>query len=395
MSAEMNREAAGSVYNRVHISFHSNAGGGRGTLGLITSDPTTNQATLAQLCGREVNDDLVALGSPPLEVPWSNRTTVTYTGGYSEIDGSLFNYEMDATIIEVAFHDSVDDAKLLRDPKARDAVGKAAMHAVIKYFNRFAAVPLNFPPDAPTNLRSHGAVDGSITLNWTAPVSTGGSGAPTAYVIYRSLDGYGFGSPVVVGNVTRYTVTGLTPGVDYYFRVAATNAGGESMPSEVVGCRTALTSDAPRVLFVNGFDRYDRTINLRQDLVAQAYTPPGGSGAIERVWPRRTNAFDYVVAHGKAISAAGYAFDSCQNEAVAGDLVAMTEYPIVDWACGSESTADESFSTTEQVKVTEFRATGGHLFVSGSEIAWDLDRASDLRRKIGRFSMRAQGGFSK
>jgi hypothetical protein len=278
-----------------------------------------------------VNDDLVALGSPPLEVPWFNRTTVTYTGGYSEIDGSLFNYEMDATIIEVAFHDSVDDAKLLRDPKARDAVGKAAMHAVIKYFNRFAGVPLNFPPDAPTNVRTRGAVDGSISLNWSAPTSTGGSGAPTGYAIYRSSDGYGFGNPVFVGNVTQYTVTGLAPGVDYYFRVAATQCGGESMPSETVGCRTALASDAARVLFVNGFDRYDRTINLRQNLNVQAYSPPGSSGIVDRVWPARTNAFNYVVAHGKAISAAGYAFDSCQNEAIASGLVAMTEYPIVDW----------------------------------------------------------------
>ena len=31
MSAEMNREEAGDVYDRIHISFHSNAGGGRGT----------------------------------------------------------------------------------------------------------------------------------------------------------------------------------------------------------------------------------------------------------------------------------------------------------------------------------------------------------------------------
>jgi len=162
---------------------------------------------------------------------------------------------MDATIIEVAFHDSVDDAKLMRAPKARDAVGKAAMHAVIKYFNRFAGVPLNFPPDAVTNVRVRGAVDGSITLNWTPPVNTGGSGAAAGYVIYQSSDGYGFGNPVSVGNVTRHTFTELTPGADHYFRVAAMNAGGESMPSEVVGCRTPLTSDAPRVLFVNGFDR--------------------------------------------------------------------------------------------------------------------------------------------
>jgi hypothetical protein len=91
-SAEMNRDDAGAVNDRMHISFHSNAGGGRGTLALITSDPTPRQAELALACGREVNDDLVALGTPTLEYAWNNRTTVTLSGGYSEIDGSLFNY---------------------------------------------------------------------------------------------------------------------------------------------------------------------------------------------------------------------------------------------------------------------------------------------------------------
>ena len=237
ISAEMNREASGSVHDRIHISFHSNAGGGRGTVALITGSPTTNQAALAQICGAEVNNDLVALGSPPLEYPWYNRTTVTYTGGYSEIDGRLFNYEMPATIIEVAFHDSATDSALLRDPKARAAVGKAAMHAVVKYMNTYGSGPLAFLPEPPVNPRALGWANGNITLQWGIPPSVGGSQSPTNYVIYSSTNGYGFGNPISVGNVTSYTVSGLAPGQAYYFRIAAANAGGESLPSEVVGCR--------------------------------------------------------------------------------------------------------------------------------------------------------------
>ena len=45
--------------------------------------------------------------------------------------------------------------------------------------------------------------------------------------------------------------------------------------------------------------------------------------------PRRINSFDYVVQHGKAISACGLPFDSCQNEAVTGGLVTLTNYHIV------------------------------------------------------------------
>ena len=375
-SAEMNREAAGSLADRIHISFHSNAGGGRGTLALITSDPTPNQARLAQICGQEVNADLVALGSPPLELRWNNRTTVTYSGGYSEIDGSLFNYEMDATIIEVAFHDSVDDARLMRDPKARSAVGKAAMHAVVRYMNEFGGGTLAFPPEAPAGLRARATTDGSVVVDWKAPVASGGSGAPTGYVIYRSANGYGFGSPIVVGNVLSHTISGIPPGETWFFRVAALNASGESFPTETAGVRTPTGPAAGRVLFVNAFDRFERTLNLRQNLTRQQYAPPGAAGAVERVLPRRSNSSEYVVPHGLAMAAAGAAFDSCQNEDVAGGTVNLSGYRTVIWACGQESAADETFSAAEQERIAAFRLAGGSLLVTGSEIGRDLAGSS-------------------
>lgn len=379
MSAHMNRAEAGDIYDRIHISFHSNAGGGRGTVALITGDPTPNQAELAEIVGGEVNDDLVAYGSPPLESPWFNKSGHTYSGGYSEIDGSLFGYEMPATIVEVAYHDNATDALLMRDPKGRAAVARATFHGVIKFMNAYDtndAPALAFLPEAPTNLRAIAGTNGQISFAWTAPVSSGGSQSATNYILYRSTNGFGFGNPVSVGNVTSYTVSNLTTGVDYYFRVTAANAGGESMPSETVGCRAATTNNAPRVLVVNAFDRMDRSANLRHNVSSQNWSKPGNTGSIERVFPRWNNSFDYVVAHGKAIAAAGWAFDSCQNEAVANNQITLTNYAIVIWACGNEGTADETFSATEQTRLTNYLAANGALFVSGAEIAYDLDRPS-------------------
>jgi hypothetical protein len=379
MSAHMNREAAGTYFDRIHISFHSNAGGGRGVVGLITGNPTPFQTNLAFLVGKEVNDDLVALGSL-LEYAWHNRgNNVTYSGSYGEISNGSFGGEMPATIVEVAFHDNATDAALMRDPKVRAAVARATLHGMVKFMHQYDTnnpPPLAFLPEPPTNLRAVAGTNGQMHFAWTPPVSSGGSQAATNYILYQSTNGIGFGQPVSVGNVTSFTVSNLTAGVTYYFRLSAVNAGGESMPSETVGCRAGASPATPRVLVVNAFDRFDRTGNLRHNVVAKNWQQPGNTGSIERVVPHWNNAFNYVVAHGQALAAAGWAFDSCQNEAVANQQIFLTNYAVVIWAAGNESVASETFSSLEQTRISNYLATGGALFASGSDIAFDLDRPS-------------------
>ena len=46
-----------------------------------------------------------------------------------------------------------------------------------------------------------------------------------------------------------------------YFKVVATNAGGESMQRDVVVAKPQAARRAP-ILIVNGFDRYDRTLHF-------------------------------------------------------------------------------------------------------------------------------------
>lgn len=387
MAREMNREAAENIYKRIYISFHSNAGGSRGVVGLWNDNAnfpgtgTPNQYRLAQLTGMEVNNDLVGIGSPPLEFPWYNRgssITATQTFAFGEIRNDTLGGEMDATIIEVAFHDDANDAALLRDPKVRNWIGRAAYQAVLRYMNEFDGAPLTFVPEPPFNVRAI-ASGSNVVVSWFAPVAQGGSGAASGYVVYQSTNGYGFGNPVAAGNVTSVTLTNLTADRNYFFRVAATNAGGQSMPSETVACRISSAPGTPRVLIVNAFDRFEKTLNIRQTPGSQNYKPPGhdaNSGTMDRVLPARNNAFDYVVPHALAVGAHGFAYDSCQNEAVPTGFVNVNNYPVVIWACGNESTAEETFSASEQNAISAFLAAGGSLFVSGSEIAWDLDRPS-------------------
>ena len=79
-------------------------------------------------------------------------------------------------------------------------------------------------PGAPTAVKGT-AGKGSVKLTWDAPASDGGS-AITGYIITPSS-----GSPVTVGDVTTSTVTRLTNGVAYTFKVAAINGVGTGAAS--------------------------------------------------------------------------------------------------------------------------------------------------------------------
>lgn len=384
MAAQMNREANGRASQRVYLGFHSNAANGsaRGCVGLYNNNTlfpgtaTPNQFRLAQLVATELDADLAAAGSPPLETNWYSRApgSLTYARSdyaFGEINNLTIQDEFDATIIEVAFHDNENDAKLLRDPKARTLMARAAYQGLVRYFNEFDGAPLVFAPEPPANVRAR-ASGGNIVVSWQAGGS--GGGTPAGYLVYRSTNGYGFGQPVAT-SASPFVFTNLAANTAWYFRVTATNAGGESLFSACVGCRVAGSGDPP-VLVVQAYDRYDRSLAVRQTAGPGIGGIYGGSQTFDRVKPREMNSFDYVVPHGQALQACGVGFDSCRNGAVSAGLVNLANYPAVIWALGQESVNDETFSAAEQALLAAYLNGGGQLFVSGSEIAYDLDRAS-------------------
>jgi hypothetical protein len=61
-------------------------------------------------------------------------------------------------------------------------------------------------------------------------------------------------------------------------------------------------------------------------------------------------------------------------QAVTNGAVSLVDYEIVIWAAGNQSTSGRTFNSISQERISAFLALGGNLFVSGSEIAWDLDR---------------------
>ncbi len=89
-------------------------------------------------------------------------------------------------------------------------------------------------PSAPTGLAAT-ASNGSVSLTWTAPTSTGGSPI-TSYVVRYSTTA---GDELTTGSsysstTTSATIGSLTNGTAYYFQVEAVNHQGDSTASSAV-----------------------------------------------------------------------------------------------------------------------------------------------------------------
>ena len=100
------------------------------------------------------------------------------------------------------------------------------------------ATPQPTVPAAPTAVTAAGG-NTQVAVAWTAPADNGGS-AITGYVVTPFI-GAAPQTPVNVGIVTSTTVTGLTNGTAYTFRVAAVNAVGTGTQSAASNAATPQT----------------------------------------------------------------------------------------------------------------------------------------------------------
>lgn len=145
-------------------------------------------------------------------------------------------------------------------------------------------------PAAPTGI----AENGQVTLTVTAPSSTGGS-AITGYKVSQSLSNSAGFTDVALGTCTTITtagtctVTGLTNGTPYYFKVTAANIVGSGTPSAASAAITPAgmvltpTFSAP-VATATGF-----TVNITNYNNSYTFTPSLIAGAGSAVASAATN----------------------------------------------------------------------------------------------------------
>ncbi len=355
----------------VYVSWHTNApnpGVGTSTYVYGPNEPngdyiftgTEGSDVLAEFLHNEVVQDI----RNGYDEGWTDRGI--RSAWFGELNPS-HNNEMPAALVEVAFHDTESDCLKLQDPEFRQLVARAFYHAIVKYFAWKEGTDPVFLPEPPTGIAVETTGPGSARLSWQASPVDGmdlGGHAANNYRIYRSHDGRAFDSGIDVGNVATWDISNLAPSETHFFRVTATNAGGESFATPVVAI---LQNEFGQkgALIVGAFNRLDRHAQVTEDLSAWDLA------IVNRMLLPQMNRYDYMIDHAVSLEAQNLPFDSAWHDAEL-TLDLLLTYSLIDWWCGEESTRLESLSNGEQELLAAFLEQGGRILLSGAEIGWDL-----------------------
>ncbi|MCA9676134.1 MAG: N-acetylmuramoyl-L-alanine amidase, partial [Myxococcales bacterium] len=316
----------------VYVAWHTNAPSpARGTSSFAYGP--SSYGPLSEFSGVDgslelmdaIHTELVGDLRADWDPAWQDRGE--HTAYFGEVNPS-HNPEMPATLIEVAFHDTVEDADALRDPRFRALAARAFAEGVARYFATRDGVPLILPPEPPAAPRMIQGDGGGLTLAWDPPDDDpAGGDAATGYRVYLSADGRAFDDGHDVTG-TSLAIDAGPGGAPVFARVTATNAGGESRPSPVVGARPAWGPTV--VLVVGGFTRIDGAMLIEEDLAAYDLA------TVQRGYEDRINDGSHAARHGLALAGAGYAFDVASAEAVRRGEVTLDGYAAISWLAGEE-----------------------------------------------------------
>jgi hypothetical protein len=193
----------------------------------------------------------------------------------------------------------------------------------------------------------------SVSLNWIADNSIEFSG----FNIYRKKleeDEYSIIS-TVPKNISEIKFSQQN-NMHYEYKIAAFHDSINTPGKESDIYAVSRKSNGPKILIVDGFDCFTHSYNLRTH--------------------------DFAARTGEIMNNWNVGYECCANEAVISGDVSLKKYEFVWWLLGDEGPIDETFSDAEQDIVESYLQNGGKLFVSGSELAWDLDFNGDDSDKV-------------
>ncbi len=426
-SHAINHLVGGSVYCpdsvglRVPIEmtfgFHSDAGISEedeviGSLGVVTTD--YEKGVLPAGVSRYVSRDFISfvLNSVQRDISetygfrWSCRGILDKS--YSE---SRIPY-VPSMIFESLSHQNFIDMAYGHDPNFKFVMARAVYKALLKHLSYVHGRDYIVQPLPVKDFSiDFGDEANTLRLAWM-PVED--PLEPTAvakkYILYTKINDNEYDNGRVVES--NAIVFPVLPDVQYSFKVAALNEGGESFPSEELSACISKVEKG-RVVVVNGFHRLSGPAVVNSNSLAgfdmdadpgvpYMCTPEycGRQLDFERINTGfedglglsgnefegtliAGNTLNYPYIHGKALVANEYSYVSCSSEAVINDYVQLGRYDAVDLILGCEkqggkgsalgyNRAYKTFPVELQSKIASYCEAGGRIFISGAHIASDM-----------------------
>jgi hypothetical protein len=212
------------------------------------------------------------------------------------------------------------------------------------------------PPHAPTLkwVRLLNPASKEIEIAWYPSLE----GDLAGYRLFMSYDALNWEDPLadetvlgVADHVYQLTFTDTAQTV--YFRVVAVDT---NKYVNELGAEEPLVSDPT--------DAYGVGFNLSHSILIV--------DNFDRVASWSLPYHPFVASYGEALKECGHGFDSCTETAVQNGDISLMDYQMVIYFCGDDSWDDESLAAADQLRLLAYLEAGGKLFISGSEIGYDL-----------------------
>ena len=442
--SQANPQQAGlGVPLHLSLAFHSDAGVKRdsiiGTLMIYTDHdndksktfPTGVSRQLARDYGdymqSQIVNDVRALYAPH----WMRRQL--HNSSYAEAR----HPKVPAVLLELLSHQNYDDMRYGLDPRVKFTISRAIYKGMLRFIHAQYGTEMVVQPlpvqkmvmriigekamrregDEARGEKARGeeargekARGEELELRWEATEDVlEPTAKPTYYIVYTRENDGDWDNGVRVKN-THYQFAAV-PGTRYDIKVQAGNAGGVSMPSEVLSAYIA-PEEKGRVLVLNAFTRvsgpdwfadstyvgirpqghgvgYGKDISYigeqfdfdtRHPWVTDDECGWGSCYCDQQAVLTMGNTFDYPVQHGKALAEMGYSYISSNAYAIDS----IVDVDAVDLIMGKQKltvlgsdTAFKSFTPGLQKVVADYLANGGNLLVSGAHIASDMQSKED------------------
>ena len=253
-------------------------GNGSEIFGVKVQNSSGNDISISELNGTLENNPSFEASTPPLGewtlyvgyIHGSGYTGTTNMGGLydgvtqlrltnSSLQPTDYKFTSESAFVEFRAHlwsaTTIGNVMHIYDPRVYE--DNSNMPSIQDLLDGTNPSPDTTPPSAPSNLTSTGTTTTTIALSWTAATD---DVAVTGYRVFK--DG---SAEATLGNVTSYTVSGLTANTSYQFTVRALDAAGnESANSNTINITTNAASDtqSPTPPTVSSPSQTATTVNL-------------------------------------------------------------------------------------------------------------------------------------